>query len=254
VPFPGDVVSLLPDDVDLQGPIGPAPVGNGILLAASIRGPVKAGFTGIRANGNALAGISSFVYTDHADSTVSFKDVVACDNSQGIFSYQSAYGGSASARFRNVKTKRNFGAGVTVSANASDTASISFANVESSRNFGPGIVVQDLFVAAARNGNGGSGDLYIFGRGNVLRDNFSHGIYIGYADPEGEGIIDFGGGELGSPGLNSITGNGAVGFWNDSDIEALAKFNFWGNVPPVLNADFSDDVDASDHLTTDPNS
>jgi hypothetical protein len=89
-----------------------------------------------------------------------------------------------------------------------------------------------------------------------VRDNGFDGVRLAAETVSGPLVLDFGGGAMGSPGQNTFTGNGGLGLnnLNSNTATIAAQFNFWGQVPPVANVDYSDPgVDAANHLAADPN-
>jgi len=117
------------------------------------------------------------------------------------------------------------------------------------------------FVASSRFEQSGSGGLAwdlsgseacLDVRDSVFAANAGSGLALDGA--VGGGTLDFGGGPAGSPGRNSIHGNGGIGLSNGlAGVSASIRHNYWGGGPPVPGTDYVGAEDpGSDWLSQDP--
>ncbi|MDP8217769.1 MAG: inverse autotransporter beta domain-containing protein [Candidatus Theseobacter exili] len=92
----------------------------------------------------------------------------------------------------------------------------------------------------------------IFGENNVIANNGGAGLYIGTDPDVKRGYVDFGGGEKGSIGKNSIYGHEKYDIVNKGKSKVKAEYNWWGTKNPKPGK-FGGKVDYSKPLSNDPN-
>jgi hypothetical protein len=104
--------------------------------------------------------------------------------------------------------------------------------------------------------NSGSISMAVFQ--NAIENNTSRGILLGTvgfpAFADGTYSIDIGGGNLGSIGHNSISGNGTFDVRDATTTAGTisAENNWWGTATPAAGQ-FSGTIDYTPSLTSDPN-
>lgn len=222
--------------------------GSGIGAFAAATGRVDMAFTDVTAEGNGSRGIEVGAVSA-GDVSARFAGVNASGNGAlGLWTYLASLQGSVAGNMERVTASDNGLGGIEVDLSGTTESNLRLTDIRAERNEeGPGIYLHG--------DPDPSSTVFVFGERIVARNNEGSGLLIDpFADAQ-NAVLDFGGGTLGSAGLNSLAGNAGPGFSNFSGFDASARFSFWGNVPPIPIVDYSPDVsiDVSDHLTMDLN-
>jgi len=232
--------------------------GSGIEVAAFATESMSAAFERVTAERNGGSGIAMNLSSE-GNVDLAMREISARRNGgYGVYADMGATS-NVTARFSDVIVNNNGADGLRTEMRSLDGAiSAAFDGVHASGNGGNGIRISAIAFTPGGPGlplpAGEPGDVAVLGRRIVARNNLEDGLLIDEGSGGARVWFDFGGGALGSGGGSSFTGNAGYGLANYSGVNAAAQSNFWGNVPPIPNVDYTDPgVDASNPLATDPN-
>ena len=233
--------------------------GDGVEVMAFATESMSSVFERVTADGNGGSGIAMLLSSEQ-NVDLSMSEVGASRNANfGAFVDIGATG-NVTARFSDMIVNDNGADGLRTDLRSLDGAvAATYERIVASGNGGSGIRISALSLADQEGPGlplpvGEPGDVAVYGSGIVARENDGDGVTI---EENAGGMrvwYDFGGGELGSPGGCTFTDNEDYGMANYSGVNAFAQSNFWGNVPPIPNVDYTDPgVDASNPLGVNPN-
>ena len=136
--------------------------------------------------------------------------------------------------------------GLWIGVNAAEDSHLNMVGNQGSGNMLDGLAID------ATAGHG----LALLGESNVARNNGHDGFYIETTAAAGDEnrVYDFGGGALGSQGLNVMAGNGSYGLEHSGEGAFLARSNYWdGVLTPTNGVQYNGSaLDVDGALATDP--
>ena len=195
---------------------------------------------------NGAAGFRAELTSTGGDVLVDIDGAYATNNANNGFNLQlNAVAGSIAGRMNNAWANGNGTDGINVDlAGSGIGAGFQLSNLRAIGNLVNGIDVVENYT----------GTVQIFGERIVSADNVGNGVRIVASGLGGAPVLDFGGGGLGSLGLNSIYGNGNRDFRynNGGGATVMAENNWWGQDPPV-GGQFVGSIDRTPWLAVDPN-
>ncbi len=199
-----------------------------------------------RFNDNDGGGLRADMTSIDGDAIVLINDAQASYNGNMGFNLMlEAVDGDINTLIQDSESSWNGGNGIRVLAEGGGgTTAVALDSVATVNNDSNGI-----FLDTEYNGN-----IALQGQRLTSAGNADNGVRVVVSGVVPSLFIDFGGGTLGSPGLNSFYNNGNRDFRynNGGGATVAAQQSWWGAVPPV-GGQVAGDVDFSNWLLADPN-